>query len=66
VFRCSVPGAPLVGTLFVGGCGGAPPFCHRVFSWGKIPADGELASALADAGGRMPLDEWTALVDLLS
>jgi hypothetical protein len=57
---------PPLQTLVVGGPDATLPFCHRWFRVARIPANGELALALEDAGGTLPLDEWTALVNALA
>lgn len=41
----------------MGGCGSGAPLCHSILRVGRIPANGDLALAIDEAGGLLPWDE---------
>jgi hypothetical protein len=63
LWRCSVPLAPQVSALFVGGCEQTPSLCHRVLRLGRIPHGGQLNAMLEEVGGLMPWADYAELVN---
>jgi hypothetical protein len=51
--------------LTVGGCGSGGLLCDQVLRLGRIPANGELAAAIEEAGGMLPWDEIGPLAETI-